>query len=69
MVEEGGKDPILRGLLSTRGKPTHYGTGHFEKLKIHCPTSEGVSEVSKPSERVSAVEGASKASSLEQANE
>ena len=26
----------------------HYGTkpGHFETLKIHCPTSEGVSEVS-----------------------
>ena len=28
--------------------PIHYGTkpGHFETLKIHCPTSEGVSEVS-----------------------
>ena len=27
----------------------HYGTkpGHFETLKIHFPTSEGVSEVSK----------------------
>ena len=32
---------------------------------IHCPTSEGVSEVS---ERVSAAEGASEASSPEQAN-
>ena len=28
--------------------PFHYGTksGHFETLKIHFPTSEGVSEVS-----------------------
>ena len=34
-------------------------------LIIHFPTSEGVSEVS---ERVSAAEGASEASSLEQAN-
>ena len=33
---------------------------------IHCPTSEGVSEVS---ELVSAAEGASEASSPEQANE
>ena len=33
---------------------------------IHCPTSEGVSEVS---ERASAAEGASEASSPEQANE
>ena len=31
----------------------HYGTkpGHFETLKIQFPTSEGVSEVSKVSER------------------
>ena len=36
------------------------------RLIIHCPTSEGVSEVS---ERVSAAEGASEASSPEQANE
>ena len=35
-------------------------------LIIHFPTSEGVSEVS---ERVSAAEGASEASSLKQANE
>ena len=43
----------------------HFGTkpGQFETLKIHFPTSEGVSEVSKVSERVSAVEGASVASS------
>ena len=43
----------------------HYGTklGHFETLQIHLPTSEGVSE------RVSAAEGTSKASSPEQANE
>ena len=42
----------------------HYGTKpvHFETLKIHFPTSEGVSEVS-------AAEGASEASSPEQANE
>ena len=48
--------------------PPHYGTkpGHFETLMIYFPTSEGVSEVS---ERVSAAEGASEASSLEQANE
>ena len=46
-------------------------------LIIHCPTSEGVSEVSegvsevseRASNRVSAAEGASKASSPEQANE
>ena len=37
---------------------------------IHCPMSEGVSEVSeRASERVSAAEGASEASSPEQANE
>ena len=49
-------------------RPLHYGTkpGHFETSKIHFPTSEGVSEVSK---RVSAAEGASEASSPEQANE
>ena len=43
---------------------THYGTkpGHFETSKIHFPTSEGVS-------KVSAAEGASDASSPEQANE
>ena len=31
-----------------RREPFHYGTkpGHFETSKIHCPTSEGVSEVS-----------------------
>ena len=45
----------------------HYGTkpGHFETSKIHFPTSEEVSEVS---ERASAAEGASEASSPEQAN-
>ena len=49
----------------------HYGTklGHFETLKIHFPTSEAVSEVSEVSKRVSAAEGASEASSLQQANE
>ena len=46
----------------------HYGTkpGHFETSVIHFATSEGVSEVS---ERASAAEGASEASSLEPANE
>ena len=49
----------------------HYGTkpGHFETSKTYFPTSEGVSEVSGASERVSAAEGASEASSPEQANE
>jgi len=38
-------------------------------LIIHCSTSEGVSEVSeRASKRVSAAEGASEASSPEQAN-
>ena len=52
----------------TYRKAMHYGTkqGHFETLKIHFPTSEGVSE---GSERESAAEDTSKASSPEQANE
>ena len=51
--------------------PTPYGTkpGHFETSKIHFPMSEGVSEVSGASERLSVAEGASEASSPEQANE
>ena len=36
---------------------------------IHCPTSEGVSEVSERAKKVSTVEGASDTSSPEQANE
>ena len=49
----------------------HFGTkpGHFETSIIHFPTSEGVSESEQTSERVSTAEGASEASSLEQANE
>ena len=38
-----------RSFFDVGGGPTaHYGTkpGHFETLKIHFPTSEGVSEVS-----------------------
>ena len=43
--------------------------GHFETSKIHFPTSKEVSKVSeRASERVIAAEGASEASSLEQAN-
>ena len=44
----------------------HYGTkpGHFETSKIHFPTSEGVSEQTSDT-----AEGASEASSPEQANE
>ena len=50
--------------LVTKEEELHYGTkpGHFESSRIHFPTSEGVSEVS-------AAEGASEASSPEQANE
>ena len=46
----------------------HYGTkpGHFETSKIHFPMSE---RSERASERVSAAEGASEASSPEQANE
>ena len=51
-----------------RHERKHYGTkpGHLETLRIHFLTSEGVSEVS---EQASTAEGASKASSPEQANE
>ena len=38
-------------------------------LNIHCPTSEGVSEVSGASEQVSAVERVSEANSMEKENE
>ena len=53
------------------GVTPHSGTkpGHFETTIVHFPTSEGVSEVSGASKRVSAAEGASEASSPEQANE
>ena len=61
-----------QGGISWRSLGTpHYGTklAHFETSKIHFP-SGGVSEVSeRASEQVSAAEGASKASSPEQANE
>ena len=60
-------DSSLTSVLPSRASPPppHYGTkpGHLE---IHFPTSEGVSKVS---ERASAAEGASEASSPEQANE
>ena len=55
----------------------HYGSKQYdiETSNVHFPTSLGVSEVSRVSEvsevseRVSAAEGASEASSPEQANE
>ena len=58
-----------RGPMKYKGKCT---VGQNKKHRInshpiiHCPTSEGLSEVC---ERVSAAEGASEASSPEQANE
>ena len=58
--------------LLTAKTEAHYVTklGNFETSKIYFPTSEGVSEVSeRASERVSAAEGASEASSPEQVNE
>ena len=42
---------------------------HTSHLIVHCPTSEGVREVSGASEQVSAAKRASKANSAEQANE
>ena len=58
-------------LVLTNDAAPHYETepGHFETSIIHFPMSEGVSEVSGASERVSAAEGASEASSLEQVYE
>ena len=73
---------LLRSSPATLQEPSsgfqlHATMGQIRKkhrikshLIIHCPTSEGVSEVSeRASERVSTAEGASKASSPEQANE
>ena len=44
---KGGKSKKLRNVSESDEAP-HYGTkpGHFDTLKIHFPTSEGVSEVS-----------------------
>ena len=43
-----GMSPTSAVTGSAQGVAWHYGTkpGHFETLKIHFPTSEGVSEVS-----------------------
>ena len=65
--EEAAREPVVRAARSAseRAKPeAHYGTkpGHCKTSKIHFPASEGVSEVS-------AAEGASQASSPEQATE
>ena len=44
VAKERRRKPAMAPLMT----PVHYGTkpGHFETSKIHCPTSEGVSEVS-----------------------
>ena len=49
--------------LSLSGQTCLNGKKHSQNSHsiIHCPTSEGVSEVSGASERVSAAEGASEA--------
>ena len=46
-----GEDLVIKNHDLT--PPPHYGTkpGHFETSKIHCPTSEGVSEVSERAQR------------------
>ena len=66
---------ICRQTMSFRENATQTLWSKIEKKHrqnshpiIHCPMSEGVSEVSGASERVSAAEGLSKASSPEQAN-
>ena len=64
------EEEMFRQILEA--EPLHSGTkpGHFESSIIHFPTIEGMSEVSeRASKRVSAAEGASAASSPEQANE
>ena len=59
--------PIAGNQRRNPGTMVENGRKHRQNsnLTIHCPTSEGVSEVS---EQVSAAEGASEASSPEQAN-
>ena len=65
-----GHDKLVNRVMLVFVSPpsSHYGTkpGHSGSSKIHFPTSEGVSKVS---DRANAVEGASEASSPEQANE